>query len=120
MSKLEDARKILTALQVPKEQRNDMCCYVLIVLAGIDEDGKWEQATNKFMRIHDIRLRIKTGYNVEYAENTRESLRKEAVKPFMQAAFVEKYAVWSPLSEKIAAVRQELGVKPYKRIVRCF
>lgn len=40
MSKLEDARKILTALQVPKEQRNDMCCYVLIVLAGIDEDGK--------------------------------------------------------------------------------
>lgn len=28
------------------------------------------------------------------------------------AAFVEKYAVWSPLSEKIAAVRQELGVKP--------
>ncbi len=36
------------------------------------------------------------------------------------AAFVEKYAVWSPLSEKIAAVRQELGVKPYKRIVRFF
>ena len=36
------------------------------------------------------------------------------------AAFVEKYAVWSPLSEKIAAERQELGVKPYKRIVRCF
>ena len=92
MSKLEDARKILTALQVPKEQRNDMCCYVLIALAGIDEDGKWEQATNKFMRIHDIRVRIKTGYDVEYAENTRESLRKEAVKPFMQAAFVENYA----------------------------
>lgn len=36
------------------------------------------------------------------------------------AAFVEKYAVWSPLSEKIAAVRQELGIKPYKRFVRCF
>lgn len=47
MSKLEDARKILTALQVPKEQRNDMCCYVLIVLAGIDEDGKWEQANKQ-------------------------------------------------------------------------
>lgn len=92
MSKLEDARKILTALQVPKEQKNDMCCYVLIALAGIDEDGKWEQATNKFMRIHDIRVKIKNSYNVAYAENTRESLRKEAVKPFMQAAFVENYA----------------------------
>lgn len=36
------------------------------------------------------------------------------------AAFVEKYTGWSPLSQKIAAVRQELGVKPYKRIVRHF
>ena len=92
MSKLEDARKILTALQVPKEQKNDMCCYVLIAFAGIDEDGKWEQATNNFMRIHDIRVKIKNSYNVAYAENTRETLRKKAVKPFMQAAFVENYA----------------------------
>ncbi len=36
------------------------------------------------------------------------------------AAFVEKYTEWSSLSQKIAAVRQELGVKPYKRIVRHF
>lgn len=92
MSKLEDAREILTELQVPKAQRNDMCCYVLIALAGIEENGKWTQANNKFMRIHDIRVKIKAGYNVVYAENTRESLRKDAVKPFMLAAFVENYA----------------------------
>lgn len=47
MSKLEDARKILTALQVPKAQKKDMCCYTLLALAGLDEDGAWESATNE-------------------------------------------------------------------------
>lgn len=40
--------------------------------------------------------------------------------PEKAAAFVEKYSQWSELSQKIAAVRQKLGVKPYKRIVRSF
>ena len=40
--------------------------------------------------------------------------------PEKAAAFVEKYAQWSELSQKIADVRQKLGVKPYKRIVRSF
>ena len=38
--------------------------------------------------------------------------------PETAAKFVEEYTDWSPLSQKIAAVRQDLGVKPYKRIVR--
>ena len=53
-------------------------------------------------------------YTPEYAADKQPDVKEKA------AAFVEKYAVWSSLSEKIAAVRQELGVKPYKRIVRCF
>mgnify|MGYP004666262705 CR=1 FL=1 len=92
MSKLDDARKILLALQVPKAQRNDMCCYTLIVMAGLQEESSWKQATNAFMRIHDILTRIKEDYNYSYAENTRETVRKDAVKPFIQAAFVENYA----------------------------
>ena len=36
------------------------------------------------------------------------------------ADFVEKYANWSALSAKIAAIKQEIGVKPYKRIIRRF
>ena len=40
--------------------------------------------------------------------------------PDKAAAFVEKYTDWSELSQKIAAARQSLGVKPYKRIVRSF
>ncbi len=50
-----------------------------------------------------------------------ETIRVQLSKsPQTAAAFVEKYTEWSSLSQKIAAVRQELGVKPYKRIVRYF
>jgi hypothetical protein len=34
MSKLEEARTILKQLQVPVKQQSDMCCYVLLSLAG--------------------------------------------------------------------------------------
>lgn len=127
MSKLEDAREILTALRVPKAQRNDMCCYVLIALAGIEENGEWTQARNKFMRIHDIRVKIKAGYNVVYAENTHESLRKDAVKPFMLAAFVENYApaTNSPkysyrLTDEMVELLQSYGTTVWKERLNDF
>jgi len=34
--------------------------------------------------------------------------------------FVNRYTEWSEVSERIAAVHRELGIKPYKRIVRHF
>lgn len=127
MSKLEDVREILMELQVPKAQRNDMCCYVLIALAGIEESEKWTQASNEFMRIHDIRVKIKAGYNVVYAENTRESLRKDAVKPFMQAAFIENYApaTNSPkysyrLTDEMVELLQSYGTTAWKKRLNDF
>lgn len=92
MSKLDDAREILAALQVPKAQKNDMCCYTLLVMAGIREDDSWSQATNKFVRIHDILQAMKRDYSTVYAENSRETVRDQAVKHFMNAAFAENYA----------------------------
>jgi len=92
MSKLDDAREILTALQVPKAQKNDMCCYTLLVMAGIKEEDSWAQATNKFVRIHDILQAMKGDYDAVYAENSRETVRKQALRHFLNAAFVESYA----------------------------
>ena len=89
MSKLEDARKILTALQVPKAQKKDMCCYTLLALAGLDEDGAWDSATNEWIRIHDVNVFLKEHYDVAYAENSRETIRKDAMHHFRNAAFIE-------------------------------
>ena len=54
MKKLEEVRDILTALKVPKAQKNDMCCYTLLAMAGLTKDQEWKFATNEWIRIHDV------------------------------------------------------------------
>lgn len=89
MSKLEDARKILTALQVPLKQQSDMCCYVLLAMAGIKKHSRWDSATNEWIRIHDVIAFTRDNYGVAYAENSRETVRKQAMHHFRNAAFIE-------------------------------
>lgn len=93
MSKLEDARKILEALQVPRHQQSDMCCYTFLAIAGVKKRGKWEVATNEWIRIHDIIAFIRDNYGTEYAENSRETIRKQALHHFRNAAFIEDNGV---------------------------
>lgn len=93
MTKLKEAKNILEALKVPIKQRNNLCGYTLLAISGIDENSQWEQATNKWMRIHDIRMSIRKNYNIDYAENTRESFRKHCLQYFRDAAFVEDNGV---------------------------
>ncbi len=89
MSKLEEAREILISLQVPVKQQNTMCCCVLLAMAGLEEDKPWRLATNKWIRIHDVIGFISRNYGISYAENSRETLRKQAMHHFRNAAFIE-------------------------------
>ena len=89
MSKLEDAKKILWDLQVPTKQRNDICCYVLLAMAGLLEDSEWKLAKNSWVRIHDIIAFLNKNYGTTYAENSRETFRKQAMHHFRNAAFIE-------------------------------
>lgn len=36
MAKLDDAKKILTAIKMPVRQQSDMCCYVLLAMCNIE------------------------------------------------------------------------------------
>lgn len=89
MSKLDDAKKILEALQVPKKQQSDMCGYVLLAMADIGKRSKWEAATNDWVRIHDVIAFTRERYGIVYAENSRETIRKQAMHHFRNAAFIE-------------------------------
>ena len=80
MSKKDEAKEILQALEVPTAQCKDICCLVLVVMAGIREQDSWRSATNEYLRIHDIIESIKDNYGVYYAENTRETIRKQAIQ----------------------------------------
>lgn len=89
MSKFDDAREILNALQVPAKQQNNMCCCVLLAMANLLEDAPWQQAQNSWIRIHDVIAFAANYYGITYAENSRETIRKQAMHHFRNAAFIE-------------------------------
>lgn len=76
-------------MQVPASQQADLCCLVLLAMANIKEDGIWSDASNEWIRIHDVMAYIKDNYGVTYAENSRETFRKQAMHHFRNAAFIE-------------------------------
>ena len=74
---------------MPKAQQADICCYVILAMAGIKPDMSWSEATNEWIRIHDIIQFVNTFYGVNYAENSRETFRKQALHRFRTAALIE-------------------------------
>lgn len=89
MSKLEEAKKILKELKVTLKQQSDLCGYVILAMANIKKNDKWAKATNKWIRIHEVIAFIRDFYEVSYAENSRETFRKQAMHHFRNAAFIE-------------------------------
>lgn len=89
MSKIDEAKEILNALQVPTRQQNGMCCRTLLAMAAILENSRWENATNDWIRIHDVIAFSNSNYGTTYAENSRETFRKQAMHHFRNAAFIE-------------------------------
>ncbi len=89
MSRIEEARTILQAVGMPKPQQADLCCYSLLAMLGVTPDTDWSNATNEWIRIHDILMFTKEYYEVTYAENSRETFRKQAMHHFRNAALTE-------------------------------
>lgn len=89
MSKIDEAKEILNALQVPAKQQNAMCGCVLLAMANLLEATAWANATNSWIRIHDVIAFSNSNYGTTYAENSRETFRKQAMHHFRNAAFIE-------------------------------
>lgn len=87
--KVEEAREFLKTIGMPKAQQTDLCCYVILAMAGIKPDMSWSEATNEWICIHDMIQFVNTFYGVSYAENSRETFRKQALHSFRTAALIE-------------------------------
>jgi len=127
MPKIDDARKILSLLGMPSAQQNDKCCYSLLALAAITEASKWKEATNNWIRIHDIIQFIETTYAQDIAENTRETIRKQAMHNFRNAAIIEDNgkATNSPnyqyrITSEALALLKEFGGKKWDLSLESF
>ncbi len=89
MSKIEDAKEILKSIKMPVKQQTDLCCYTLLALCDLSELNHWSESENQWMRIHDIIAFINDTYAISYAENSRETFRKQALHHFRTAAIIE-------------------------------
>lgn len=76
-------------IKMPTKQQNSLCCLTLLAMAKLKEDTPWRQASNDWIRIHDVIAFIAENYGVAYAENSRETFRKQAMHPFRTAAIIE-------------------------------
>ena len=89
MDKISETREFLKNIGMPKQQQADICCYVILAMAGVKPEMSWNAATNEWIRIHDIIQFANIYYGTTYAENSRETFRKQALHRFRTAALVE-------------------------------
>ena len=89
-NKKAEAKEILNLLGMPVRQQSDICCYSLLALLHLTASSAWSSATNEWTRIHDILAFLRKSYRgARYAENSRETFRKEALHHFRTAAIIE-------------------------------
>lgn len=89
MDKLETAKSLLKQIGMPTKQQSRMCALTLLAMANVRKSTPWSKATNKWIRIHDIIAFAAKFYGTAYAENSRETFRKQALHPFRTAALIE-------------------------------
>lgn len=125
--KIEETREFLQTIGMPKAQQADICCYVILAMAGVKPDMSWSEATNEWIRIHDIIQFVNTFYGMSYAENSRETFRKQALHRFRTAALIEDNgkATNSPnyryrLTEETVQILRTMGTSKWKEFVKRF
>lgn len=87
MSKLEDAKEILTSIDCPRS--NDLAGNVLLALANIRKVSEWNDSNNNLYTTRDIMDFMRDEYNLDYKPNTRETVRKEVLHYFLHSSIVE-------------------------------
>ena len=82
--RLAETITALTALQFGPKQRNETAAYTLLALLGLQPDVPWAEAQAPLCGITPIIDFVATAYRVRNAPNTRETIRDDAVKFFVE------------------------------------
>jgi hypothetical protein len=86
--KLKEASEILIALGFGPKQYNDTAAYAFLALADLKPAEPWGAAKSPLRGITPIIEFINDAYGVKYAPNTRETIRDDAVKHFVEAGLL--------------------------------
>jgi hypothetical protein len=86
---IDQAQSILIALGLPRQQHNDRTAMCLLALLDLYDNRVWNQAKNPVIGIRGILDFIRQKMKIPYAENTRETIRDESIKPMVAAGIAE-------------------------------
>ncbi|MDZ4153179.1 BsuBI/PstI family type II restriction endonuclease [Methylicorpusculum sp.] len=86
--RIEEALQVLRQLGMPNEQLNDRTAICLLALLNLQPHKLWQQAENPMLGIRAILDFARENLEVNYAENTRESVRKYSVKQLVSAGIL--------------------------------
>lgn len=85
LQRAAEAVAALAALGVGGRHANERTAFVLLALLALPPGAPWSAATAPTLRIHDMLTFMRAEYGRDYAENTRETIRDESVKPLLAA-----------------------------------
>lgn len=83
-----EAKALLAALGMPPAQQNDNAAYTLLAFAGIGARTPWSAATAARLTPHDVIQFARARHRKNYAENTRETIRRQAIHQFVQGGIL--------------------------------
>jgi len=86
--RLKEAIEVLSALGFGGRQSNEVAAYTLLALLNLRPSLPWSNSSAPLRGITPIIDFISQSYGVRYAPNTRETIRDEAVKYFVEAGML--------------------------------
>ena len=86
--KIQEALEILKALDFPRQQQNERSVLTLLALLDIKPNDPWKDASNPLIGITPMMEFFDKHYGKRYAPNSRETVRRQTVHQFVQAALI--------------------------------
>lgn len=99
MSKIDEAKIILAELGLPERQQNERSALTLLALCNLKKTDDWSDAEQVSMSVvgnknnpkyEGIMRFIAKNYGKRYAENSRETIRRQTLHQFVQAGIVDQ------------------------------
>ena len=86
--KVDEALDIIKQLGFPRQQQNERSALTLLALLGLKPDDHWSLSKKPMLGITQMMNFFKEHYAKEYAPNSRETVRRQTVHQFLQAALI--------------------------------
>ncbi|MFA5180224.1 MAG: BsuBI/PstI family type II restriction endonuclease [Syntrophales bacterium] len=86
--KIHEAMDIIKALGFPRQQLNERSALTLLSLLDLKPADRWRDAGNPLLGITPMMEYFEKHYGKRYAPNTRETVRRQTVHQFVQAALI--------------------------------